>query len=200
MSAMGSVPDTSTTLLRDVAGSPDNPRWGEFVARYRPLLEAFMVERFPSLDADELIQETFIAVARVLPNYRYVPEEKGHFHNFLTGILHHKALNALRSDRRRDELQRKYADELHAEQQTTDEEQRLWRETLYEIALQQLMASPDVAARNKQIFVRTAIKGEKPEVVADAFSVSRAVVDQTKKRMLDRLRALVDSLKDADED
>ena len=159
-----------------------------------------MVERFPSLDADELIQETFIAVARVLPNYRYVPEEKGHFHNFLTGILHHKALNALRSDRRRDELQRKYADELHAEQQTTDEEQRLWRETLYEIALQQLMASPDVAARSKQIFLRTAIKGEKPEAVADAFSVSRAVVDQTKKRMLDRLRALVDSLKDADED
>ena len=192
--------DTSTTLLRDRAGAADNPRWGEFVARYRPLLEAFMVERFPSLDADELIQETFIAVARVLPNYRYVPEEKGHFHNFLTGILHHKALNALRSDRRRDELQRKYADELHAEQQTTDEEQRLWRETLYEIALQQLMASPDVAARNKQIFVRTAIKGEKPEMVADSLSVSRAVVDQTKKRMLDRLRALVDSLKDADED
>ena len=89
---MAKVPDTSTTLLRDVAGSMDNPRWGEFVARYRPVLEAFMFERFPSLDAGELIQETFIAIARVLPNYRYVPEEKGHFHNFLTGILHHKAL------------------------------------------------------------------------------------------------------------
>lgn len=197
---MANVPDTSTTLLRDVAGSADNPRWGEFVARYRPLLEAFMSERFPSLDAGELIQETFVAVARVLPNYRYEPEEKGHFHNFLTGILRHKALNALRSDRRRDELQRKYADELHVEQQTTDEEQRLWRETLYEIALQQLMANPDVAARSKQIFVRTAIKGEKPEMVADSLFVSRAVVDQTKKRMLDRLRALVDSLQDADED
>ena len=196
---MANVPDTSTTLLRDVAGSADNPRWGEFVARYRPLLEAFMSDRFPSLDADELIQETFVAVARVLPNYRYVPEEKGHFHNFLTGILHHKALNALRSDRRRDELQRKYADELHAQQRTTDEDRRLWRETLYEIALQQLMASPDVAARSKQIFLRTAIKGEKPEAVADAFSVSRDVVDQTKKRMLDRLRAIVDSLKSADE-
>ena len=98
------------------------------------------------------------------------------------------------------ELQRKYADELHAQQRTTDEDRRLWRETLYEIALQQLMASPDVAARSKQIFLRTAIKGEKPEAVADAFSVSRDVVDQTKKRMLDRLRALVDSLKDADED
>ena len=60
---MATVPDTSTTLLRDVAGSADNPRWGEFVARYRPVLEAFMAERFPSLDADELIQETFVAIA-----------------------------------------------------------------------------------------------------------------------------------------
>jgi len=196
---MVNVPDTSTTLLRDIGGSADNPRWGEFVARYRPVLEAFMSERFPLLDADELIQETFVAIARVLPNYRYVPEEKGHFHNFLTGILHHKALNALRSDRRRDELQQKYAAEMQTQRQATDDGQRLWRETLYEIALQQLMANPDVSARNKQIFVRTAIKGEKPEVVAGAFSVSRDVVDQTKKRMLDRLRAIVDSLKGADE-
>lgn len=197
---MANVPDTSTTLLRDVAGSADNPRWGEFVARYRPVLEAFMAERFPSLDADELIQETFVAIARVLPNYRYVPEEKGHFHNFLTGILHHKALNALRSDRRREELQQKYAVEMQSQQQTTDDGQRLWRETLYEIALQQLMANPDIAARNKRIFVRTAIKGEKPETVAASLSISRDVVDQTKKRMLDRLRAIVDSLKCADED
>ena len=196
---MANVPDTSTTLLRDVAGSMDNPRWGEFVARYRPVLEAFMSERFPTLDADDLIQDTFVAIARVLPNYRYVPEEKGHFHNFLTGILHHKALNALRSDRRRDELQKNYAAEVQSQQQETDDGQRLWRETIYEIALQQLMANPDVSARNKQIFVRTAIKGEKPEIVADAFSVSRDVVDQTKKRMLDRLHAIVDSLKRADE-
>ena len=196
---MANVPETSTTLLRDIGGSADNPRWGEFVARYRPVLEAFMSERFPSLDADELIQETFIAIARVLPNYRYVPEEKGHFHNFLTGILRHKALNALRGNRRREELQRNYMADEQSRQQTTDDGQRLWRETIYEIALQQLMADPDVSARNKQIFVRTAIKGEKPEVVADAFSVSRDVVDQTKKRMLDRLRAIVDSLKSADE-
>lgn len=158
-----------------------------------------MSERFPSLDADELIQETFIAIARVLPNYRYVPEEKGHFRSFLTGILHHKALNALRSNRRREELQQKYADEVRSQSQEPGDGQRQWRETIYEIALQQLLANPDISARNKQIFVRTAIKGEKPESVAESFSVSRDVVDQTKKRMLDRLRKSIDDLKSADE-
>ena len=59
--------DTSTTLLRDIAGASDNLRWGEFTARYRPLLEAFMYERFPGLEAEDLIQETFIAIARAMP-------------------------------------------------------------------------------------------------------------------------------------
>lgn len=194
---MPQIPDTSTTLLRDIATSTDNPRWGEFVARYRPMLETFMAERFPGLDADDLIQETFIAIARTLPNYRYVPGEKGRFHNFLTGILHHKALNELRSDRRRCDLLQKYA-ETSIGNSSTDEEQKQWRETLYEIALQQLMADPGIAPRNKQIFIRIAINDEKPEAVARSLAVSRAVVDQTKKRMLDKLRGIIDGLKGAD--
>ena len=195
---MPQIPDTSTTLLRDIADSMDNPRWGEFVARYRPMLETFMAERFPGLDADDLIQETFIAIARALPNYRYVPEENGRFHSFLTGILHHKALNQLRSERRRSDLLQKYAAETSIGDSSTAEEQKLWRETIYEIALQQLMADPGIVPRNKQIFTRIAINGEKPEAVAQSLAVSRDVVDQTKKRMLDKLRGIIDGLKGAD--
>ncbi len=69
---------------------------------------------------------------------------------------------------------------------------------MYEIALQQLMADPDIADRSKQIFTRTAIKGEKPETVAESLSVSRNVVDQTKKRMTDRLRRIVDDMMKAE--
>jgi DNA-directed RNA polymerase specialized sigma24 family protein len=56
------IPTTSTTLLRDVANDSQHARWGEFVARYRPAMEAFMRVRFPSLDADDVIQETLVAV------------------------------------------------------------------------------------------------------------------------------------------
>ena len=80
------VPDTSTTLLRDVADS-QHARWAEFLARYRPMMEAYMRAEFRELDADEIIQETLIALVEVLPNYTYDPDEKGHFHNYLTGIL-----------------------------------------------------------------------------------------------------------------
>ena len=92
------IPTTSTTLLRDIAQDAQHARWSEFVTRYRPMMEAFMRERFPSLEADDVIQETLIALCRVLPSYRYAPDEKGHFHNYLTGILRNKALRQLRKD------------------------------------------------------------------------------------------------------
>lgn len=196
---MANVPDTSTTLLRDLAGGSDNPRWGEFVARYKPVLDAFMRQRFPTLDAEDVIQETFIAVANALPTYRYVPEEKGYFHNFLTGILHHKALNVLKKEHRREELLHQYAADPADKSTEEDDAEKQWREALYEIALQQLLSDPDIIGRNKQILIRTAIRGEKPEAVAESLAVSRDVVDQTKKRMLDKLRRIVDDLKKADE-
>ena len=187
----GNAPETSSTLLRDIAGDAGNPRWGEFVARYRPMLEAFMAQRFPSMDADDLIQETFIAVARALPEYRYAPDENGRFRSFLTGILHHKALNALRSSRRRAARIEKYAQEPDCTASADSNSQEQWRETLFEIALSQIMANPDIPERNKRIFERTAIDGEKPDDVARSLAVSRDVVDQTKKRMLERLRKTV---------
>ena len=191
------APDTSTTLLRDLAGRADHPRWGEFVVRYRPLMESYLHEWFPSLEMDDLIQETFVAIAKTLPDYRYVPDGKGHFHNYLTGILHHKALNALKRQGRRNEVTREYALDPSARGIGNDADVEKWRETVCEVALQQLLADPSVTGRKRQIFMRTAMKGESPEDVAASLAVSRAVVDQTKKRMMDRLRELVERLKHA---
>ena len=63
-----------------------------------------MRERFPSIDADDVIQETFIALCKVLPSYSYEPDEKGHFRNYLTGILRNKAMRTLRKERQNAEL------------------------------------------------------------------------------------------------
>ena len=63
---MARVPETSTTLLRDLAASAENARWAEFVTRYRPMMEAYMRERFPSVEADEAIAETLNALVDVI--------------------------------------------------------------------------------------------------------------------------------------
>ena len=93
------VPDTSTTLLRDVADS-SHTRWSVFYSRYQPMMRSYLQTRFPSLDADDIIQETFVALAKILPDYKYAPKKNGAFHNFLTGVLRNKALCALDASRR----------------------------------------------------------------------------------------------------
>ena len=56
------APETSTTLLRDIAADTQHIRWTEFYDRYRPLMLEYMGNRFPNLDADEAIQDTLIAL------------------------------------------------------------------------------------------------------------------------------------------
>ena len=189
------VPRTSTTMLKQIAGTADHPRWTEFVAKYRPMMEAYLKSGFPGLEADELIQETLLGVMKALPNYVAEEDRKGSFHNFLTGVLRHKALGVLRAEDRRKRLERSHAEET-AEGATAPDaaEEAAWRETVYALALEQLLSDPSVNARHKQMFVRTALMGEKPADVAASLLATRDAVDQAKKRMTARLRELVERL------
>ena len=189
---MAKIPTTSTTLLRDMANGSRHDRWNEFVARYRPMMEAFMCERFPNLEADDIIQETLVALCKVLPSYRYAPDEKGHFHNYLTGILRNKALAALRKQRQQADLKE---DLQHVKGHTPEEQS--YRKSIFEIALRQFLADESIADRTKRIFERVAINGESPEAVAVSFKMKRHAVDQAKSRAMDRLREIVKDLEDA---
>ena len=177
-----------------------------------------MRERFPSLDADDVIQETLIAVCAALPSYRYAPEENGYFHNYLTGILRNKALRQLHKDQRQAEITEMVGRDASIEPlvgsrvprdrdgravaprppsgMMADDEQS-WRETLVEIALQQLMNDESIQSRTRQVFLRVVVNGEKPDDVAAAFGIERNAVDQIKNRMMPRLQKIVSALEKA---
>ena len=189
------IPTTSTTLLRDLAQDSQHARWSEFVARYRPMMEAYMRNRFPTVDVDDAVQEALIALIKVFPVYKYSPEETGAFHNYLTGILRRRALRVIESESRRLNKEQKYheIEELTASD-GNDDDWSLWREAVLEIALQQLLADESINDRTKQVFVRVAVNGEKPEAVAESFGITRNSVDQMKARMKERLREFADAL------
>lgn len=211
---MSTIPTTSTTLLRDVARDSQHVRWTEFGAKYRPMMEAFMRERFPALEADDVIQETLVALCGILPDYRYEPDAKGHFRNYLTGILRNKARRALRDRNRQAEIknmiaahdgrarspgapgssQNGRARSPSEPQLAPQDDDQSWRESLFEIALQRLLADESVADRTKRIFERTALNGESPEAVAESFKMTRHAVDQAKSRAMARLREMVKEL------
>ena len=191
------IPETSTTLLKDISGDADNARWPEFVSRYRPMMCDYVKTHFPGLDADELVQQTLIALSNVLPRYRYAPDETGRFHNYLTGILRNKALKLCEKRSRelamKAELQRGAVDPVAS---TAAEEAAAWREALLEIAMRQLLSDERIPDKSKQIFQRVMVDGLAPEDVAAAYGTSRNNVDQTKRRMLERLRRIVRSLEE----
>ena len=160
-----------------------------------------MRERFPSLDADDVIQETLIELIRVFPVYRYSPKEKGHFHNYLTGVLRHRALRIMGEEKRREKL----VDDMRrngraASPPAAESDEVAWRESLMEIALQQLLSDQSIHERTRLVFARIAINGEKPDDVAAAFGIERNAVDQMKSRMMARLKNLVAALEKADGD
>lgn len=191
---MPGIPETSTTLLRDIAQDSQNARWSEFVKRYRPMMEAYMRERFPSVEADDMIQETLIALCKILPSYRYAPDEKGAFHNYLTGILRNKAMRALRKRSCDAKALSGYADTGGWGRCRSGADKNDWRKSAFDIALWQFRADELVSDRTKRIFERTAIKGESPETVAASLKMTRHAVDQAKSRALSRIRELVKHL------
>lgn len=192
---MKEPPETSTTLLRDIASDAANSRWGEFVARYRPMMAAFLRDRFPLLDADDVIQETLVALVGVLSHYRYFPDETGHFRNYLTGILRNKALKRCDRLSRDSVLKENY---LRAgvspvlNQAESDEAE--WRKAVMELAMRQLLADDSIHEQSKQIFQRLTVDGMSPNDVAAAYGTTRNNVDKIKSRMIGRLREIIGSL------
>ena len=191
------VPDTSTTLLRDVADS-QHARWAVFYSRYQPLMRSYLRARFPAIDADDVIQETFTALAKLLPDYKYDPKKKGSFHNFLTGVLRNKALCALDSRNRKMSIEDRMKIKVTVDGKSVQEQTYAdWREEVFEVALQQLLSDNSIHDRTKQVFIRTAIKGESSDAVAESLGVSRNTVNKMESRMLAVLRDLVEKLKKA---
>ena len=193
-------PATSVSLLKDLAHGADAMRWGEFYKRYAPLMRTFLYERYPAVDADDVMQETMLALTKAMPNYRYTPDVNGHFRNYLTGIVNHKALDAIRRDEARRRLKTSFTKESR-EQTSPDfaiaeemEDEKAWQMEAMEAALEQIMADAAITPRTREVFRHVALMHERPEDVAKAFGMRRNAVDQIKSRMLGRLADMISAM------
>ena len=187
---------TSTTLLREISGEPQHPRWEEFVARYRQYMVEIVRAQFPDMDVEDVVQETLIALAKVLPSYQYAPDENGRIRNYLAGIV----LNKAKCIYRRDAKERRMIDELRvvsADARDSEETQQKERKRqLFEVALHEFLADPRTTDWAKEVFVRVAINGESPDEVAEALQTNRNRIDQVKSRSMAKIRRLIETLED----
>ena len=188
-------PITSRKLLAAIGSGPGATRWTEFFHKYTPGLRDYATRHFPSLEADDLIQDTFLVLVKRLKSYQYDPKAKGAFHNYLTGILRFLAIDRLRDKYRETASRKRFADDPTAQSPSEatfsiDD----WKKSAYEITLRRFLVDPRVQPQTKEIFKRVAIRGEKPETVAADFGLTRNAVDQIKVRTIRRLKVLVAEL------
>ena len=188
------VPATSVSLLKVLGEDPLSPRWTEFFNKYKSTMEGYLFKYFPMVDAAEVINETLLALVKKLPVYTYDPDAKGHFRNYLIGIVRYKAIEQLKKNRRdaelKEALEAKAQLDWEYEQQPYSVDLRDWQREAYEAALAQFMADPDLNKRDKEIFRRVALGGESPESVATIYDITRNNVNQIKSRMVAKLREL----------
>ena len=193
---MPAIPETSVTLLKDLSGNATSTRWTEFYYKYAGPMRAFLQARYPAVEADDVIQEALVALVKCLPRYQYVPDEHGYFHNYLMGIVKHKAEDALRRMKKLTGIKDTFAKENAGKTQPfrlpeDDAAQAAWQNAVKEAALQQLLADDSILPSTREIFRHVALMHEKPADVAQRFGVSRNNVDQIKARMIARLKELV---------
>lgn len=189
------IASTSTGLLKAIANEKSK-RWDEFVARYEEPLRSYLATHFPGVEADDVLQETFAAVADRIKHYRYDPGSKGLFRNYLTGILRHKAIRELEKTQkrlRREEISAAgIADRQTAPQTAASDDE--WRMAAMEVALAELLADEAIHSRTREVFRRVAVNGENPQAVAEAFGITANNVRQIKNRLSKHLKALVERM------
>lgn len=157
------------------------------------MMTGYLMSKYVNIDYEDVIQETFVALAKVLPNYRYDPEETGHFRNYLTAVLRNKACDAIRAAQKADALKDKVSSDPTYLETEVDETERL-RHSIYTIALRQVLDDATILSRNRRIFVECAINGRSASEVAMMFGVERNNVDQVKARILKKLQGRVSEL------
>ena len=193
---MATIPSTSVTLLKDLSGDATSVRWTEFHDKYSGPMRAFLRTHYPNVEADDVIQEVLIALVKCLPHYQYVPDEHGYFHNYLMGIVKHKAEDALRHMKFRTvlitELEKEAKERMkHLRRPDDEAAEEAWRNATKEAALQQLLADVSILPSTREIFRHVAVMHEKPADVARRFGITRNNVDQIKARMIARLKELI---------
>ncbi len=188
------VPITSISLLKVLGEDSQSPRWREFLRMYASTIDGFLFKHFPTVDAEDVVQETLRALVEKLPLYEYDPDTKGHFRNYLIGIVRFKAIEQLKRRKReadlRAELEANAQFEWECEKQSYSVDLRDWQREAYEAALAQFMADKNISTRDKEIFRRVALQGESPEAVAAIFDIKRNNVDQIKARLVAKLKDL----------
>jgi RNA polymerase sigma factor (sigma-70 family) len=183
---------THATLIARVAGGGDNAAWDEFCARYADVLRGFALRQgLQTADADDVVQEGFMALRSALPRFEYDPA-KGKFRSYLKTV----ALHAIFKQRRqkRGQVALGEIEELTRAADVDETVERVWDEEWRQYHLKQAMKTieTEFGAPDRQAFQMYALDGQDARKTAEVLNMSMDQVYQAKSRILKRLGQVIE--------
>lgn len=184
---------TTETLLKGLAAGNES-RWARFYRDYAPFLESVVLKKYPSIshaDAEDIISETMIDIAKMMPTYQYDKEKKGAFHSLLAKIAQNKAIDRFRKDERYAARLKEFAQEPIV---ISDDD---WQRETFNMALRRVFADPTIRESSKIAFRRVAQQGEDVTTVAADLGLEPNAIYQIKNRMKERLQVEVRKIQES---
>lgn len=189
-------PTTRITLLDRLRGEgADGRAWREFEATYRELLLRYCRKRgLQPADAEDVVQDIFISLARSLPGFRY-DETKGRFRYYLLRCVRN---GIFRANNRRDRLNKALYNHgadtsLDAMTENISAEERdawnaEWVAHHYRLAMIRLRTEEDPQTIR---IIERSMDGATPPQIAAELGLSLAAVYKIRERARTRLHTFV---------
>ncbi|MDX1953869.1 MAG: sigma-70 family RNA polymerase sigma factor [Verrucomicrobiota bacterium] len=177
---------TRQSLLSRIKDHQDHEGWEEFYNLYGKLIHSLALRAGLSPEeADDVLQETLLSVAREIPGFRYDPK-KGSFKGWLFQITRRRIADHWRAKARR---QKGRTDLENLEQQPetgpADPLLNLWEEEWRQNQMQHAVekVKQKVAPRQWQMFDLVTLQEWPTEKVSQLLGVNRAQIYMAKMRV-----------------
>ena len=179
---------TRSSVLKAVADTENTAAWNRLFDLYAGFV--FSIARSKGLndaDADDIVETVFADLARNLPTFEY-DRAKGRFRAYLSGIIHWRVNDRLRSGKRDAELKSAFWEEAKSAASAEDEdfEGREWQQAALEEALRRI--KPEVRPEHYAAFVASAVEGQDTETVMRLHGLSSDNLYQIRNRLTVKLR------------
>lgn len=185
---------TLLSRLRDPRGTA----WEDFYVTYGPVMQRYAARLgLDQAAAQDVVQESVLALLRILPTFRYDPD-RGLFRNFVLTVVHRKVQAALRrrtrlaetsADAQPGEAHLSLLDRLPASTPLPQEQMHLaWQQSLWEEALARVRRDPTIQPHTWDVFHAYVLEDRAAAEVAASFSLKPNAVYQIRNRMLARIR------------
>lgn len=192
---------TSPSLLQRLRIEGNERDWEVFFSLYaRPVFGLAQHFSLTPDQAEDVVQETMVALMRKLPEFRYDPE-RARFRTWIWRVVRNISISHWRR------VQRRAAASLDADESggilsglaaeeagSSAEVERAWRLALVREALRMLEADTRLRSQTLAIFKKLMLGGRDAEEIAAQFGVRRNVVDVIRVRLTQRLGKIVAAL------